>query len=116
MTETVHVVTLLQRRTDLTHEEFCEHWRTIHAPLACALPGLLAYAQTDVTHEIVPHPDSEHPAESLVPDGIAELTFATWEDRGTAYASPEGRTLMADGVLFVGASRSFVVGARVSFT
>jgi uncharacterized protein (TIGR02118 family) len=106
---TLRVVTLLQRRPDLTHAQFLEHWHTTHATLALRLPGLLSYSQTDVDETLGKSGDE---SSDLVPDGLAELTFASWDDRASAYSSPEGRALLADGAYFISASRSYIVGQR----
>lgn len=110
MIETVRTLTLLQRRADVTHEQFVEHWQVLHRPLVLALPGLLSYVQTEVTGPL----SSELATSGIEPDGIAELTFASREARRAAYASRAGRALLADGPLFVGASQSLAVGARVT--
>jgi len=104
----VRVLTLLERRPDLTHEEFLDHWEDVHAPLAQQLPGLRTYSQTEVHRAARP---PEEPG-LIAADGIAELTFASREDRSAAYATLQGRRLLEDGSHFVGRSQSWVVGAR----
>lgn len=64
----------VRRHPDLTHEQFAEHWGTIHAPLARRHhPGLARYVQHVVTDTLT----------SGAPpfDGLAELGFASTSDR-----------------------------------
>jgi uncharacterized protein (TIGR02118 family) len=103
-------VTLLTRQAGLSHEQFTRHWLTVHAPLAHAVPGLRRYVQSHILEEYR-RPDI--PTTPIEVDGIAELWF---EDRAAmerALASPEMAALHADGALFIGASKTYVVEEKV---
>ena len=58
---------------DLTHEQFAEHWGTVHPPLARAHhPGLARYVQHVITDALTP--------DAPPFDGLAELGFASAAD------------------------------------
>lgn len=44
----IKLIAPLQRRDDMTSEQFSEHWLTKHAPLVVKLPGLRRYVQNVV--------------------------------------------------------------------
>ena len=99
-------VSLLTRRPELTHEQFVRHWVEIHAPLAHAVPGMRRYVQNHIqgtrTRPDIVETDVEV-------DGIAETWFDDADAMASANASPEARRLHADGALFIGRIKSFVV-------
>ena len=99
-------LSLLTRRADFTHEQFVRHWREIHGPLARGIPGLRRYVQSHITGERT-RPDI--PQTDVAVDGIAELWYDDAEAMARANASPEAKRLHADGALFIGAIRSFVI-------
>ena len=99
-------ISLLTRKAELTHEQFVKHWLEIHAPLAHAVPGLKRYVQSHIVGERT-RPDIA--TTDVAVDGIAELWY---EDRATmerAVASPEAKRLHADGALFIGGIKTFIV-------
>lgn len=103
-------VSLLTRKAGLTREQFARHWLEVHAPLAHAVPGLRRYVQSHIVEEYRRPDIATTPIEL---DGIAELWF---EDRATmarALASPELAALHADGALFIGANKTYVVEEKV---
>lgn len=64
---------LVRRHPDLTHEQFAEHWGTVHPPLARAHhPGLARYVQHVITDALTP--------DAPPFDGLAELGFASAAD------------------------------------
>ena len=63
-------VTFLQRRSDLTADEFRQHWRTTHGPIAAAFAGLERYVQNNVHADPI-----GMPAGIWSVDGIVELWF-----------------------------------------
>jgi uncharacterized protein (TIGR02118 family) len=101
---------LLTRRDGLTHEEFVKHWFEIHAPLAHAVPGVRRYVQSHILEERT-RPDI--PTTDLEIDGIAELWYDDRAAMERANASPEAKRLHADGAVFIGRIKSFVVEERV---
>jgi len=88
-------VGLLTRKEGLSHEDFVKHWFEIHAPLA----------------EERTRPDI--PSTDVRIDGIAELWYDDRAAMERANASPEAKRLHADGALFIGRIKSFVVGEKV---
>jgi uncharacterized protein (TIGR02118 family) len=103
-------VSMLIRKDHLTHAQFMKHWVEIHAPLAHAVPGLKRYVQSHIVEERT-RPDI--PAMPGEVDGIAELWFDDRESMARAMATPEAKTLHADGALFIGRIKSFTVDEKV---
>ena len=99
-------LSLLTRRPELTHEQFVKHWVEIHAPLAHNVPGLLRYVQSHIVEERR-RPDI--PSHDVDVDGVAELWYESREAMAKARASPEAKALHADGALFIGRIKSYVV-------
>ncbi len=106
----IKIVSLLTRKPHLTHEEFVRHWRDIHGPLALSVPGVRRYVQSHIQGTRTRADIAETELEI---DGIAEL----WYDseaalRGSA-ATPEARALYADGALFIGRIKTYVIEEQV---
>jgi uncharacterized protein (TIGR02118 family) len=102
-------VGLLTRKHGLSHEEFVKHWYEIHAPLAYAVPGVRRYVQSHILAERT-RPDI--PTTDVEIDGIAELWYDDLEASERASATPEAKRLHADGALFIGRIKSYVVEER----
>ena len=103
-------LSLLTRKDGLTHEQFVRHWLDIHAPLAHAVPGLRRYVQSHILEERT-RPDI--PSTDVDVDGIAELWYEDREAMARANASPEAKALHADGALFIGRIKSYVIEEKV---
>jgi uncharacterized protein (TIGR02118 family) len=103
-------ISLLTRRPELTHEQFVKHWYEIHAPLAHAVPGLRRYVQSHLLEE-QKRPDI--PSTDVEVDGIAELWYDDRESMLRSLGSPEAKRLHADGALFIGRIKTFVVEEKV---
>jgi uncharacterized protein (TIGR02118 family) len=103
-------ISLLTRRAGLTREQFTKHWVEIHAPLAHAVPELRRYVQSHIVGERR-RPDI--PETEVDIDGIAELWYDDREAMARALASPEAKALHADGALFIGRIKTFIVEERV---
>jgi uncharacterized protein (TIGR02118 family) len=78
---------ILKKREDMTHEQFVAHWMGTHATLCKKLPGLRRYSVNLVDRERFP---------KFGYDGFSELWFDSEEDLHASFASPEGKTLLAD--------------------
>jgi uncharacterized protein (TIGR02118 family) len=78
---------ILRKREDLTHAQFVQHWMNTHATLCKKLPGLRRYSVNLVDRGSFPHFDY---------DGFSELWFDSETEMNAAFASPEGKTLLAD--------------------
>jgi uncharacterized protein (TIGR02118 family) len=103
-------ISLLTRKAGLTHEQFMHHWVDIHAPLAHAVPGLRRYVQCHIREE-PRRPDI--PTTEVEVDGIAELWYDDRAAMARAHASREAQALLADGALFIGRIKAFVVEEQV---
>ena len=101
---------LLTRKDGLSHDQFVQHWYEVHAPLAHAVPGVRRYVQSHILAERT-RPDI--PTINVEIDGIAELWYDDREAMERANATPEARRLHADGALFIGHIKSFVVEEKV---
>jgi uncharacterized protein (TIGR02118 family) len=103
-------VGLLTRKDGLSHEEFVKHWYEVHAPLAHAVPGVRRYVQSHILAERT-RPDI--PASEVEIDGIAELWYDDLASMERANATAEARRLHADGALFIGRIKSYIVEEKV---
>jgi len=101
---------LLTRRPELTHEQFVRHWVEIHAPLAHAVPGVRRYVQNHIVEE---RTRADIPTTEVAIDGIAELWYDDRAAMDRANASPEAVRLHADGALFIGQIKSYVIEEKV---
>ncbi len=106
----IKTVGLLTRKKDWSHERFMKHWVEVHAPLALAVPGLRRYVQNHIKDERR-RPDIETTAVEV--DGIAELWFDDQAALAAAARTPEMKALHADGALFIGRIKSYVVEEKV---
>jgi len=100
----VKLVAAMRRAPGMDHDAFVEHWLSRHVPLALAHhPGLVRY----VTNVV----DARLASDAPEIDGIAELHFASEEDRRTrTYGSEEGRrAIEADVARFVSGIEAWVV-------
>ncbi|SEL97857.1 EthD domain-containing protein [Haloferax larsenii] len=73
-------IALLVRQSELSHDEFVDHWQTTHTPIAKDIEGVVRYQQVLPT-------DPEH-AEF---DGLAELYFETLDELHEALGSEGSR-------------------------
>jgi len=103
-------VSLLTRKPGMTHEQFMSHWLEIHAPLAHAVPGLRRYVQSHILDQPT---RADIPTTAVDVDGIAELWYDDRAAMTRAHASPEAKALFADGALFIGRIKTFVVDEKV---
>ena len=106
----IKTVGLLTRKSGWTHEQFMKHWVGTHAPLAHKVPGLRRYVQNHILGERT-RTDIEATAVEI--DGIAELWFDDQAALETAARTPEMKALHADGALFIGRIKSWVVEEKV---
>ena len=73
-------VALLVRKDGMSHEEFIDHWQTVHTPIAKEIEGVVRYQQ------VLPAD-----AEAAEFDGIAELFFEDLEELYDALGSEGSR-------------------------
>jgi uncharacterized protein (TIGR02118 family) len=106
----IKTVGLLTRKSGWTHEQFMQHWLGTHAPLAHKVPGLRRYVQNHIQGERTRADIEATPVEI---DGIAELWFDDQAALETASRTPEMKALHADGALFIGRIKSYIVEEKV---
>ncbi len=102
----IKVLSLLTRKSGLTHDQFMKHWVEIHAPLAHGVPGIRRYVQSHIA-DTRTRPDI--PEMQVEIDGIAELWYDDIGAMRRSAATPEAQRLYADGALFIGRIKSFIV-------
>ena len=106
----IKTIGLLTRKDGWTHEQFVKHWVEIHAPLAHAVPGLRRYVQSHIRDQ---RTRADIPALDVEIDGIAELWFDDQTALETASRTPEMKALHADGALFIGRIKSYIVEEKI---
>jgi len=106
----IKTVGLLTRKSGWTHEQFMKHWVDTHAPLAHKVPGLRRYVQNHISGE---RTRADIEATAVAIDGIAELWFDDQAALETASRTPEMKALHADGALFIGRIKSYIVEEKV---
>lgn len=99
-------ISLLQRKPELTHEEFVNHWFKIHGALARKVPGVRRYMQNHI-REISSRADI--PDLDMEIDGIAELWWDDADAMKVSIATPEAQAMFADGALIIGRIKTFVI-------
>jgi uncharacterized protein (TIGR02118 family) len=102
----IKTIGLLTRKKGWTHDQFMKHWVETHAPLAHAVPGLRRYVQNHIRGE---RTRSDIEATPVEVDGIAELWFDDQAALERAAQTPEMKALHADGAIFIGRIKSWVV-------
>jgi uncharacterized protein (TIGR02118 family) len=104
----IFAISLMQRRSDVSLEEFRRHWLDPHGPMTAKLPKARIYIQNHVLHDA----RTDASATALHIDGFAELGFDTLADRDMSYGSPELKACDQDSPLFIGAVSRAVTEAR----
>ncbi|MFJ5956458.1 EthD domain-containing protein [Paenarthrobacter sp. NPDC092416] len=96
----IRQITLLQRKSGLSREEFQRYWLEVHAPLVRQLPHIISYTQHHVTdisgRQDYPRPDIEV-------DGIVEFVFAGPLEVSEAFSGPIGQKVLDDAKNFISA-------------
>jgi uncharacterized protein (TIGR02118 family) len=95
----VKLVYCINRRPDLSFEEFSTYWHDVHGPIGRRIPGLQRLVQS---HGIS-HPVGMRPADF---DGMAELWFENLGALQAAMASVEWHASTADEANFVDPTRT----------
>ena len=106
----IKTIGLLTRKDGWTHEQFMKHWVEVHAPLALAVPGLRRYVQNHIRDE---RRRADIETTDVEIDGIAELWFDDQAALEAAARTPEMKALHADGALFIGRIKSYLVEEKV---
>jgi uncharacterized protein (TIGR02118 family) len=96
----VKFMVFIVRRPDLSTDAFRRHFRDVHGPLVCALPGLVRYVQN------VAVPDEEASPGFAVCDAVAELWFRDRAALDAVWRTAAGRAASADNANFMDLTRS----------
>lgn len=102
-------LSLMQRRSDISDEEFRQHWLDPHGVMTAELPNTRRYVQGHV----IESPATNALARKLGVLGFAVLSYYTAEDRQIAYTSPRIRECDKDSEDFVGAVSRVVTNTRI---
>lgn len=89
------IVFATKRKPGLTREQFADHYRDVHAPLARKLPGLVEYRQTLLRDDYQWH------GQPCDYDAISVYVFTSDEAAQAAWTSPEGLAVDEDTGLFM---------------
>jgi uncharacterized protein (TIGR02118 family) len=81
------VIILLKKKEGLSDDDFAEHWKNVHGPMARELPGLRRYVQ-NLARSSPSREPSYH--------GVAEMWFDDLQSMNTAFATPEGQSTIKD--------------------
>lgn len=100
---------LLQKRDDITVEEFQEHWLNVHGPLAAQMKNLRRYEQHAVVDNQHRHPLGAGP---IVIDGYSELYFDSYGDMVEGVSSSNQDELQGDLAKFAKPSSPILVFAK----
>ena len=86
------ILCFVQRRTDISHDEFCHHWQFNHGPLAVERqPGFWHYVQNQVAEPLTD--------DTPYWDGVGELHFRAAPDILTGmFDSDEGQRLIYEDI------------------
>ncbi len=88
-------IVVVYRKSGLSIDEFNQHWKEAHGPLAARMiPGLRRYVQ----NHLVRLPGMKYEG-----DGVVEMWYDTYEDyrKSLEYVrSPEAKVLSEDGASF----------------
>ena len=102
----IKAVSFFKRKAGMPVEEFQAYWLGTHPTAVVRLPGVRRYVQS---HTLLAGYRKGEP----IYDGIAELWFDDRPSMARALASPQMAALHADGALFIGANKTFVVEEKV---
>jgi uncharacterized protein (TIGR02118 family) len=98
----------LKRRPGMGLEDFRRYWIKVHGALGAKMPGIRRYVQSHLVDEAYMYAEPRY-------DGVAQLWFDSIEALRSAFDSPAGKALNADGANFVDPSvlRHFVAQEHI---
>jgi uncharacterized protein (TIGR02118 family) len=105
---TIYRSALINRKDDISAEEYKKHWIEVHGYLASKLPGLGTYRQNHILERFFEN--IEPPLQAI--DGISQLSFESVEAMQISDASPEYAAVKADIPNFQGAITILVLDSR----
>lgn len=98
----VKLMMAIERKAELTHEQFVEHWIGHHAPMILENNPSAQHYVTNVV-------DSRLSEEGPALDGVAELGFASQEDMERELFNPErAAQTLEDNAKFIGSLRAWI--------
>jgi len=100
----IKVIFLLNRRTEISRDDFIKHYLEKHAPIAKQMPGLRNYV---VNTAIV------RPGKEPIFDGASELWFDSLDSYRQAFASAQGKLTSEDADKFIGKTTTLIVDEHV---
>ncbi len=83
------IVVFLNKRPDMSRDEFRRYWREVHGPLGAKMPGVRKYMQNHAIADGAPF------------DGFAEMWFDNTASMQAALASPESAAAGVDAPNFI---------------
>ena len=83
------IVVFLNKRPDMSRDEFRRYWREVHGPLGAKMPGVRKYMQNHAIADGAPF------------DGFAEMRFDNTASMQAALASPESAAAGVDAPNFI---------------
>ena len=98
-------LSLLTRKSAMSRQEFRRIWVGEHAPLVLAVPQVRRYILSFVLDEPT-RPDV--PTQAMSVDAVAELWYDDMAALRAAAASPEMKSVLANGALYLGAIKTFI--------
>jgi uncharacterized protein (TIGR02118 family) len=105
-------LSLVQRKSGASPEDFQHHWRRIHAPMAASVPELGGFVVSSVIEEQFCADLPSIPMEGPI-DGLAESWVADLDARARMIVSPEAKRWFADGASLFGKVKTVVLEDRV---
>ena len=103
----VKLMTFIQRKKNVSAQEFQCEWLEHHAELLKKAPGIIGYTQNVILDTLVDGKSVNYP--DFPYDGVAELWFNSIEDMDTCLSSSEYAAVMNQARDFVGAMATFPV-------
>ena len=98
----VKLIYCINRKPELSVEEFHRYWRETHGPIAARIPGVRRYIQCHVVPAFYASRTPQY-------DGAAELWFDDMEAFGSAARSPEAREAAEDEKHFIDHEHSVLI-------
>jgi uncharacterized protein (TIGR02118 family) len=105
----IAAISLMQRRPDISLEQFRRHWLDPHGVMTAELPGVCHYVQS----HCLDASGTNALARELAIDGFPQLWFDSVEARRVAYTSPQIAECNIDSENFVGAVSRLVTVPQV---
>ena len=98
----------LKRKPGMGLDEFRRYWIEVHGALGAKLPGIRRYVQSHLVDEAYLYAEPRY-------DGVAQLWFDSIDALRSAFDSPAGKALNADGANFIDPSilRNFVAQEHI---